>query len=153
MKSRFVSILLATALVGASVAQAAANFAEIGSIQGKVLVNQGHGFVALADGAALKAGDRVLVGKESGVVIAYANGCSVAVDEPKVLTIAKVAPCKTGATVAMTGSSLIAPVADLEAPAAVGFPLPLLLLGGAGAGLATILIINNNKGPTVSPGV
>lgn len=139
MKSRFTSILLVASMLGLNAAQAAANFAEIGSIQGKVLVNQGSGFVALSDGASLKAGDRVMVGKDSGAVIAYANGCSVAVNESRVLTIAKVAPCKVGSHVAMIGSSLISPAADISSVDPV-FPLPLLLIGGGAVAVGAYFV-------------
>lgn len=146
MITRFTSTLLIGAMLSLNVAQAAANFAEISSIQGKVLVNQGKGFVALAEGASLKAGDRVLVGKGSGAVIAYANGCAVNLNEPKIVTVAKVAPCKAGAKVALAGSSLISPVADVMVPAA-GFPLPLLLIGGAAVGVGVFVLL---KGPKLS---
>ena len=139
MRSRFTSILLVASMLGLNAAQAAANFAEIGSIQGKVLVNQGNGFVALTDGALLNAGDRVMVGKDSGAVIAYANGCSVSVNEAKIVTIAKVAPCKVGAHVAMVGSSLISPVGDLS-PVAPIFPLPLLIVGAGALGVGAFLV-------------
>ena len=143
MKSRFISILLVASMLGLNAAQAAANFAEIGSIQGKVLVNQGSGFVALSDGASLKAGDRVMVGKDSGAVIAYANGCSVAVNESKVLTIAKVAPCKVGEHVAMIGSSLVAPVAgSVDSP--LGIPLPLLVVGGGAVAVGAYFVFKGN---------
>lgn len=146
MLSRFTSILLATAMLSANVVQAAANLAEIGSIQGKVLVNQGKGFVALAEGSSLAAGDRVMVGKKSLAVIAYSNGCLVSINETKVVTVAKVAPCKDGAHLAMVGSELISPVADIVDPVVPFFGAPLLLVGGGVAVIGTILILKKNDG-------
>jgi hypothetical protein len=148
MNYRFVSGVLIASLLGASIAQAAVSVAAIDAVQGKVLVNHGAGFVALVDGAALNAGDRVMVGKDSAAVIAYANGCSVTVSEAKVVTVAKSAPCKAGST-AMIGSSFVSPVADVPggaymAPAA-GFPLLLPLLGGAAVVGGGILLFNNNN--------
>lgn len=94
MATRLTSLVLVASMLGLSAAQAASNFAEINLMQGKVLVNQGEGFVALAEGSALKAGDKVLVGKDSSVIIAYNGGCAVSINEAKVVTVAKAAPCK-----------------------------------------------------------
>ena len=111
MATRFTSIVLVASMLGLNAAQAASNFAEINLMQGKVLVNQGEGFVALAEGSALKVGDKVLVGKDSSAIISYNGGCAVSINEAKVFTVAKAAPCKAGETVASVDSDLIAPVA------------------------------------------
>jgi hypothetical protein len=157
MNKRITSLVLVASMLGLNAAQAASNFAEMNLMHGKVLVNQGKGFAALAEGSALKAGDTVLVGKDSSVVIAYNGGCSVSINEAKVLTVAKAAPCKAGTTAAVVGSSMIAPAADLDpgAPpylAGAGL-LPLLLLGGGAAVVAGVVILsnnNNNGAPPVS---
>jgi hypothetical protein len=150
MFARFTSLAIAASVLTLNVAVAAENFAAINQIQGKVLVNQGAGFVALAEGSVLNVGDQVMVGKDSAAVIAYGNGCMVSVNEAKVVTVAETAPCKAGDSLAMSGSNLVAPVADVPyaAPAA-GFPLLLPLLGGAAA-VGTILVLTNNGGTTVS---
>ena len=147
MKSRFISALLIASMLGVSAAQAAANFAEIGSIQGKVLVNQGKGFAVLAEGAALKAGDRVMVGKESAAVIAYSTGCTVSINEAMVVTVAKVAPCKSTAHLAMAGFNMIAPVADVPsiAPAVFDPLVPVLLIGVGIGGICLFVGCFNNS--------
>ncbi|MDE2445265.1 MAG: hypothetical protein KGO94_03740 [Alphaproteobacteria bacterium] len=152
MNYRVVSGVLVASLLSATVVQAAVSVAELGSIQGKVLVNKGEGFVALTNGTELNAGDRVMVGKDSAATIAYANGCAVSVNAAQVVTVAKTAPCKAGASVSVVGSNLVAPVADVPggyAPAAgLGAALPLLLIGGGAAVVGGILILNNNNGGT-----
>ena len=147
MKSRFISALLIASMLGVSAAQAAANFAEIGSIQGKVLINQGKGFAVLAEGAALKAGDRVMVGKESAAVIAYSTGCTVSINEAKVVTVAKVAPCKSTAHLAMAGFNMIAPVADVPsiAPRVFDPLVPVVAVIGVGAVICLVAGCFNNS--------
>jgi hypothetical protein len=155
MATRLTSLVLVASMLGLNVAQAASNFAEISLMQGKVLVNQGNGFVALAEGAGLKAGDKVLVGKDSSAIIAYNGGCAVSINEAKVVTVAKAAPCKAGTTAAIVGSSLISPAADPVAgdpPIAAGAALlPLLLLGGGAAIVGGVILFGNkNNGAPVS---
>jgi hypothetical protein len=85
--------------------------ATVSGIQGKVLVNQGQGFVVLSAATDLKAGDQVFVGSESRVLVSYlAKNCSVDISKPQTLTIGKVAPCKKGETVAALDSSFVTPV-------------------------------------------
>lgn len=155
MATRLTSLVLVASMLGLSAAQAASNFAEINLMQGKVLVNQGEGFVALAEGSALKAGDKVLVGKDSSVIIAYNGGCAVSINEAKVVTVAKAAPCKAGTTAAVIGSSLISPAADIDPgapPVAAGAALlPLLLLGGGAVIVGTVVLFGTpNNGAPVS---
>lgn len=157
MATRLTSLVLVASMLGLSAAQAASNFAEINLMQGKVLVNQGEGFVALAEGSALKAGDKVLVGKDSSVIIAYNGGCAVSINEAKVVTVAKAAPCKAGMTAAVIGSSLISPAADIDPgapPVAAGAALlPLLLLGGGAVIVGTVVLFGTPKnGAPVSAG-
>jgi hypothetical protein len=156
MATRLTSLVLVASMLGLNVAQAASNFAEINLMQGKVLVNQGEGFVALAEGSALKAGDKVLVGKDSSVIIAYNGGCAVSINEAKVVTVAKAAPCKAGTTAAVIGSSLISPAADMDpgAPPVAGAALlPLLLLGGGAAIVGAVVLFGSpNNGTPVSGG-
>ena len=140
MVTRFTSVLAIASMLSLSVAQAASNFAEISQMQGKVLVNQGDGFVALNDGSALKAGDQIMVGKHSGAVLSYNGGCEISINEAKVVTVAKAAPCKVG-KVAMADSALISPVAD---PIGGEFPLlPVLFVGGGALLVGGFLLLKN----------
>ena len=146
MAARLTSAILIASMLGLSVAQAASNVAEISLVQGKVLVNQGAGFVALAEGASLKAGDKVLVGKDSSALIAYNSGCAVSIHEAKIVTVSKVAPCKAGEVVASVGSDLVSPVAvHVAAPAFLAGNLgPVVVLGGAGLLVAGYLVFKKS---------
>jgi hypothetical protein len=85
--------------------------ATVSGVAGKVLVNQGQGFVSLADAQDLKVGDQVFVGAESHVMVTYvAKACSVEISKPQTLTIGKAAPCRKGETVASLGETFVAPV-------------------------------------------
>ena len=63
-------------------AAAEAPIANLSDANGKILVDQGQGFVASA-GQDLKAGDRVFIGDKSSAVVAYA-ACTVKLDKPTV---------------------------------------------------------------------
>ena len=130
-------------------ALADANFAQVQSVQGKVLVNQGQGFVSASSGLTLKPGDKVLISKEASAIVAYANGCEVSVSEPKLLTIAKTAPCPANAKVASVGTNFANPVAG----GGGGFPPPVIGIGAfAGvAGTAFIVAATNKSTPISAP--
>lgn len=71
-------VLLASALAFglAGVAQADP-VAMLYNVQGKVLVNQGNGFVPARAGLALDAGDRVLLMDGAHAMVEYGSGCSL----------------------------------------------------------------------------
>ena len=110
------------------------------------MVNAGAGFVVPEGILDLKAGDKVFVGKEGSAVISYLNGCAVTVNSGSVVSVAPKAPCKKG-TSAAVDASLITPVAS-----PVGFPIvPLLLVGGAVAVTAGVLILTNSDNDSSAP--
>ena len=127
-----------------SLAVAEPNFAQVQSVHGKVLINQGKGFVAAFGGVTLKPGDKILVSQQASAVVAYGNGCEVSVSEAKVLTIAKTAPCPAGAKIASVGSSFATPVAGGSGG---GLPPAAIGLGAFGAVAATALIVNLTNKP------
>src|SRR5688572_24241415 len=114
------------AALAASPASAAEGKAQLTSISGKVLVNQGAGFVSPSRGMALDTGHKIFVGHEASAVVTYkADNCQVSVPGDRVITIEVLSPCQNK-------SVQIQPAADLpqEAQAAVpaAFPWPLLLI-------------------------
>src|SRR5688572_11821399 len=101
--------------------------AQITLAKGKVLVNQGAGFVPVAGSESLKLGDKIFVGPEASASITYlADNCIVAAPAGRLLTVDVLSPCQDK-------SVRIQPAADLpqelppEARAAVGFPWWLLV--------------------------
>ena len=145
-KTRFLgAVALSLALASASV-QAATMVASVGDFQGKVLVNQGNGFVPVAGRLALKAGDTVMVGEESFATVTYNNECSVALTSPTMFIVSGKAPCAKGERVASVDGAFIAP--------AYGPPpslLPLLLVGGAGLTVGIIVLATHKKHAVSAP--
>jgi hypothetical protein len=94
--------------------------AQLDLVQGKILVNQGQGFVAPVHYVSLQFGDKVFVGQHSSVSIHYiAVGCAVTYAAPAVVTILEKVPCKVGQTLGMVDSVFVQPAgaAILAAPA------------------------------------
>ena len=91
-------------------AAAEAPIANLSDANGKILVDQGQGFVGSA-GQDLKAGDRVFIGDKSSAVVAYA-ACTVKLDKPTVFVVSKAAPCLQGSNSTQIGSVIISPAYD-----------------------------------------
>ena len=100
--------------------------------------------MAALGGIALKPGDKILVGQEASAVVTYSNGCEVSVSEPKVLTIAKSAPCMAGPKIASVGSNFATPVAG---GGGGGLPPPVIGVGAFGVVAATALIVSLTNKP------
>jgi hypothetical protein len=147
---KIVALAAATALLASTSIAGAAGLAEITASSGKVLVNQGEGFVPVAGMMSLNAGDTVMVGEESQAQISYATGCTVTAESTSVVTIAEVAPCAAGETIGSVGAAFVQPTAD-AAPLAEGMPmLPLILVGavvvGGGIFIATEVFGDDSDG-------
>lgn len=144
----FGAVALSLALASASV-QAATMVAQVGNFHGKVLVNQGEGFVPVSGPLALKAGDTVMIGEQSFATVSYGE-CSVALTSPTVFSVTKAAPCAKGETIASAEGAFIAPAADMD-PGCTGIGcgapalLPLLLVGGAAATVGIIIVATHKK--------
>lgn len=104
---KLIAIVMTTAFFSAS-AFAAAPVAQLESIAGKVLVNQGKGFVPATTGLALNAGDRILVGKDGAATLTYAAAnCSVDVAATTIVSVDAKAPCTEGQSVSAVDSVFI----------------------------------------------
>jgi hypothetical protein len=142
----FSAMALSLALASASV-KAASSVAQMGDFHGKVLVNQGKGFVPVAGPLALQAGDTVMIGEESSATVSY-NQCSVALTSPTVFTVGEKAPCAKGEKVASVQGVFIAPAAHQYAFGGAGGAqawLPLALIAGAAATVGIIVVATKNK--------
>jgi hypothetical protein len=67
--------------------------ASLSNLDGKVLVNQGRGFVAAKPGMTLKDGDRVIALDGSHAAVVYADGCVTQLQENSVIAMSKAAGC------------------------------------------------------------
>jgi hypothetical protein len=144
----FGAMVLSLAMASASV-QAATSVAQVGNFHGKVLVNQGKGFVPVSGALSLKAGDAVMIGEESFATVSY-NECTVSLSEPTVFTVGEAAPCAKGEKIASVGGSFITPAADMDPGCTSAFCaspalLPLLLIGGAAATVGIVVVATRKK--------
>lgn len=103
---RFGGIFSAALLASASLASAnsaPASVAVVAAVDGQVMVNTGKGYFPATAQLVLKAGDRVLVGKNSNATISY-NDCAVSLDKPVLFTVTAEPVC---------AKSSVQPTADL----------------------------------------
>jgi len=135
-KSGFASLALLALFAVSQTATAA----ELVKLEGKVSVNRGDGFEPAKQGMVLKAGDQVLVGKESAASLVYAEpGCVYEAPEASVTTVSDVGPCIPGQTTALGESAFATPVATDGSGSDL---TPFYVMGGAAVIGATALIIN-----------
>ncbi len=123
--------------------------ATISDFSGKVLINKGKGFVPAVGVTSLGAGDKVLVGENSFAVLSYAE-CAVSISSPTVISITKTAPCIGGAE----DVAIVQPVAGSVGAPPPTIPVPLIVLGVAGAaGVAIIAsgVLDDNNDPASGP--
>ena len=149
MNKIFKTVLVSASIMSFASAQASAIVAELGTVEGKVLINHGKGFVPAVGLISLNAGDQLMVGEKSSAVVNYASGCSVSLAATQVVTISAKAPCKAGEKVAMIGETAIAPAAA-QIGAISGFGLgsnfgPIALTVGLTLGLGTILVVTRSQ--------
>lgn len=105
---RYVATFILSVSLASASALASSPVAQVELLTGKVLVNQGQGFVPAKQGQALMAGDRILVGKDGAASVTYtAAGCSVDVAQATVLSVQAKAPCTEGQNVAAVDSVFV----------------------------------------------
>lgn len=150
MKNLVFGVVAAASLAfSAGFALSSSGVAELSAVQGKVLVNQGRGFEAVAGVVMLNAGDTVMVGEKGLAQISYLlSNCKVTASSTSVVTISDMAPCKTGEVAGMVDSVFVQPAAFEEDGSAVP-----LLIGGAviiGAGVGAYFLFSDDNDNTVS---
>ena len=101
--NKIVALAAVAALFASTSIAGAVGLAEITSSSGKVLVNQGAGFVPVAGMMSLNAGDLVMVGEGAQAQISFATGCTVTAGSASVTTISDVAPCQAGEDIGSVG--------------------------------------------------
>ncbi len=78
---------IAVAFVGSSFAEEKIVLASLGDVNGKVLVNQGKGFVTAKDGMEVRTGDRVIALDKASAKVVYSDGCVTDLKENKLLSM------------------------------------------------------------------
>ena len=121
-----VACCLLMAGVGVSSRAETGVIARISSVNGQVLVNQGHGFRPARSGLLLREGDRLISMHGGQALISYAAGCAKPLDAGSLLTINGAKACQPLLIKASTNTVL-----DTQL-------LPGIFggLGGAGGGAA-----------------
>ena len=89
MRLKISPLLLAVALAAASGAQAAEKIvlASLGDVNGKVMINQGRGFVAARAGMEVSVGDRVIALEGASAQVVYKDGCVTNLKERNLLPV------------------------------------------------------------------
>ena len=114
--------------------------AKLVEMQGNVLVSRDEGLASGEEQQRLLPGTRIITTANSNVVVEYDDGCRVDMKENQRFEVEKDRDC-----------ALLAAVAIIDAPAAVGLVLPSLLVPGT-VGAGTIgTIIDSRGGQSVSP--
>jgi hypothetical protein len=141
---------LATVLA-ASTAHSAVHVAQLGDVQGKVLVNRGEGFAPASGMIALNAGDKVMVGKDGSATLAYAGAdCSVSLAPATVVTIGEIAPCQPGETVAAVDSVFVKPANYAGYAGAAYVPIVVSVSIVVTILVTVFIATNHNHGTSVS---
>jgi hypothetical protein len=145
----------AAVLALSSLAQANDSVAVLSDAHGKVLVNQGDGFVPASVDIVLKPSDKLLVGKDASATVSY-ESCAVVLAETALFTVTPKAPCAAGQNLANFQGVMILPSAGEETISLLGLEMPLevgvgiLLVGGAvvvGGVAAGIYAYRENEEP------
>lgn len=146
--------ILMAGMFATGMAQAdASNLASLVSVSGKVLVDQGKGFVAAKPGMKLNDKDRVITLNDSAAAVAYADGCVNTLKSNNLLTVDQQAACSKQALSTQQPLRYAAAIGDTRtdvpanagagssagAPAASGFnaALPLIMGGAIGVMVAS----------------
>jgi hypothetical protein len=119
-------------------------------VQGDLYVSAGQGFQPVNSPINANVGDAVMVSPGSTAMVAYPDGCKVAVQPGQVTTITRLSPCTNpfppDGTVAQDTSS------NSNAALAWGITGTVLGAGGLGAAIYAITKENSNNGTTINTG-
>ena len=121
MTTRSIVLAAALAALGAASAGHATEkiaLASLGEVSGKVLINQGKGFVAARPGMELRAGDRVIALDGAAAQVVYKDGCVTRLKERNLLPV----DAKGCATPAVNPQAEVAKLAQGPAGARTDVP-------------------------------
>lgn len=94
---RSIAAFVAAGALLAGQSALAAEGARISGVSGSVMISQNGRFVPAANGAVLRAGDRVVASSGSARVV-YDDGCNVAISARSMATVAAASPCVGGSS-------------------------------------------------------
>lgn len=94
---RSIAAFVAAGALLAGQAAVAAEGARVSGVSGSVMISQNGRFVPAANGAILRAGDRVVASSGSARVV-YGDGCNVAISARSMATVAAASPCVGGSS-------------------------------------------------------
>ncbi len=151
-----VSGMLMLGLAVSAAAQTAV-VARISSIEGQVLVNQGHGFRPAQVGMALHAGDRVISPRDGQALVTYAAGCATPLEAGSITTIDQSQACQPRLIKARMQASGAGVGPAATAAGAGGFGEWLtepVVIGGVSIskGLAALLLLGGGVGTAAAAG-
>lgn len=131
--------------------------AVLKNISGKVLVNQGKGFVAAKLQVELKTGDKIMVGEDGTATVIFAEiSCTVDLSPVAVTTITDASMCAVPAPLESSAALETQPaiIPAVGEPPAGGIPPGFIALGfiavGAGA-LAVSESLGDDSTPVTTP--
>ena len=80
--------------------------AQVTSVQGKVLLNQGDGFQTVEKMTTVDVGDQLLVSKDASVSLNYASAdCATTFVDPSLVTVSSAVPCANQTGIKKSGST------------------------------------------------
>ena len=137
---------LAGVVISAGAAVAGQPMAQAEFMSGKIMLNSGYGFLKPGLNAQFFAGDKVLIGKNSSLTLAFiAAKCSVTYSEATVVVVPAKPSCKVGERIAAVNTNFVAPAngravapvfttfAGTSVPVTVGLSFSLTVFAIAGA--------------------
>jgi hypothetical protein len=104
MIRKFAAIAAVGAMIAGPALAADVSVAQLGAVQGSVMVSQGGKMVA-ASTASLKAGDRVVASANGSASVKFADGCVVSVKPASMITVGAKSPCASGAGLVSASSA------------------------------------------------
>lgn len=169
-KSKLTAVAVALAAIAAAGSASAAEpmkVAALGDVSGKVMVNQGRGFVSAKPGMEIRSGDRIVALDGASAQVVYGDGCVTDLKENNLLSVdgkgcatkpvnprgenIKLAQAIGGVAQAGGGAAAAGGAAGGGAAASAGLAGFLPLVGGAIVVGAAVNSANDDDSTPISP--
>jgi hypothetical protein len=136
LKARQIGICVALLAVQLAVhAMAAEPFALIADVEGKVLINQGNGFLVAKKAMPVEPGNRIFIGAKSEVSLTYNSmGCTAVLSKAAIVKITKTVECAPELVLNTMDAVVAAPLAPAAAASGGASTIPTVaVFGGVNA--------------------